>query len=65
VVGLMKTADAASPVLTPGMVLTSLLLLALLYAALMAADVYLLAKFAKAGPTPESKPVSTDEPYME
>jgi cytochrome d ubiquinol oxidase subunit I len=65
VVGLMKTADAASPVLTPGMVLTSLLLLALLYAALMAVDVTLLAKFAKAGPTPEGKLVSDDEPYTE
>ncbi len=50
VFGVMKTEDAYSPSVTPGMVLTSLIGFTLLYGVLMAADVYLLSKFAKAGP---------------
>lgn len=50
VFGLMKTADAVSPNLTPAMVLTSLILFTLVYGVLMFADVYLLVKFAKSGP---------------
>jgi cytochrome bd ubiquinol oxidase subunit I len=50
VFGLMKTADAISPTLTSGMVLASLIGFALLYGILMVADVYLLVKYAKAGP---------------
>ena len=50
VYGLLKTEDAMSPGLTTGMILFSLIGFALIYAALMGADVYLLAKFAKAGP---------------
>lgn len=50
VYGLMKTSDAFSPNITPGMVLTSLLVLTLVYGLLMVADVYLLVKYAKAGP---------------
>lgn len=50
VFGVMKTEDAYSPTVTAGMVLTSLIGFTLLYAVLMAADVYLLSKFAKAGP---------------
>lgn len=46
--GLLKTTDGVSP-LSPGMVLASLIGYTLIYAALMVADVYLLAKFAKAG----------------
>jgi cytochrome bd ubiquinol oxidase subunit I len=49
VVGLMKTADAVSPNLTAGMVLTTLIGFILIYGLLMAVDVYLLAKFARAG----------------
>jgi cytochrome bd ubiquinol oxidase subunit I len=49
VYGEMKTADAFSPNLTPGMVLTTLIVFTLVYALLMFADVYLLAKYAKAG----------------
>ncbi len=47
VFGLMKTQDAVSPTVSPGMVLLSLVVFTLLYGALMAADVYLLAKFAR------------------
>ena len=47
VFGLMKTQDAVSPTVSPGMVLLSLVVFTLLYGALMVADVYLLAKFAR------------------
>lgn len=53
VMGLMKTEQAFSPNLTNGMVWLTLIVFTLVYAALMAADVYLLNKFAKAGPPPE------------
>jgi len=53
VYGVMKTSDAVSPVLTPGMVLTSLIGFSLIYALLMVADAYLLVKTAKAGPDAE------------
>ena len=49
VFGLMKIDQAVSPTVTSGMVLTSLLGFTLVYAALMAADVYLLRKYARAG----------------
>ena len=47
--GLLKTENAMSPNLSAGMVLFSLIGFGLTYAALMAADVYLLVKYAKAG----------------
>ena len=50
VFGLMKTEDAFSPNLTAGMVLTTLMVFTLVYGALMVADVYLLAKYARGGP---------------
>jgi cytochrome d ubiquinol oxidase subunit I len=50
VYGLKKTADAFSPNLNVGMVLTSLIIFILIYGVLMVADVYLLVKYAKAGP---------------
>lgn len=53
VYGLMKTADAVSPSVTVGMVLTSLIGFTLVYGGLMAADLYLLVKYAKAGPSRE------------
>jgi len=54
VYGLMKTEEAVSPTVTGGMVLFSLLTFTLLYGVLMVADIYLLAKYAKAGPSQES-----------
>lgn len=48
--GLMKTEQAVSPNLTPGMILFSLIGFFLLYVGLIIADVYLLANFAKQGP---------------
>ncbi len=55
VFGVLKTADAISPTVTVGLVLTSLIVFTLLYGGLMAADVYLLVKFAKAGPLARRK----------
>ena len=48
--GLLKTEDAVSPNLTPGMVLFSLIGYVLIYAVLIVVDVKLLARFAKEGP---------------
>ena len=50
VYGLMKTDAGFSPNLTPGLVLASLVIFTLVYALLMVADIYLLTKYAKAGP---------------
>lgn len=61
VVGLMKTEEAFSPNLTTGMVLTTLIVFTLVYAVLIFADVYLLRKFAKAGPDAPSEPASVAE----
>jgi cytochrome bd ubiquinol oxidase subunit I len=55
VMGLLKTADAVSPSITAGMVLTSLIGFLLIYGLLMAVDVYLLAKFARAGIFPPAE----------
>ena len=56
VYGLLKTEDAISPGLGPGLIWMSLIGFALVYAVLMGVDVYLLAKFAKAGPSsPEAE----------
>jgi len=65
VFGLMKTEDAFSPSLTPGVVLVSLVLFTLVYGVLMVADVYLLTRFAKAGPLGLEKPVAITEAYWE
>jgi len=53
VFGLMKTDQAVSPTVSGGMVLTSLVIFTLLYGALMVADVYLLAKYARSEPGQE------------
>lgn len=56
VYGLLKTQNAFSPNLTTGMVLTSLIVFTVVYGALMVADIYLLVKFAKVNPQPETQP---------
>jgi cytochrome d ubiquinol oxidase subunit I len=58
VYGLMKIEDAASPNVTAGMLLTSLIGYVLVYGLLIAATIYLMVKFAKAGPA------ATDEPNL-
>jgi len=50
VYGLMKTSDGVSIVVDGGEVLATLILFTLVYGVLMVADVYLLVKYAKAGP---------------
>jgi cytochrome bd ubiquinol oxidase subunit I len=64
VFGLMRTDQAFSPNLQPGMVLASLVLLTLVYGVLMAADVFLLVRTAKAGP--EGSPaIKAGQPAVE
>ncbi len=58
VYGLMKTEQAVSPTLTGEMVLFSLVGFTLLYGALMAVDIYLLRKFAIAGPNDDRRPTN-------
>jgi cytochrome d ubiquinol oxidase subunit I len=48
--GLLKTEDAVSPNLGVGTALFSLITFVVIYAVLMAVDIYLLCKYAKAGP---------------
>ncbi|NTV35695.1 MAG: cytochrome ubiquinol oxidase subunit I [Anaerolineaceae bacterium] len=70
VFGILKTKDGVSPNVTAGMVWTSLILFTLVYALLMFADVYLLVKFAKAGPAAaeteqKERPANEFEAYVE
>ena len=60
VYGLMKIEDGRSPVVSGGSVLFSLIVFTVLYGALMVADVYLLQKFAKAGPSSVEAGAGTD-----
>lgn len=64
VFGLMKTENAFSSNLTPGMVLTTLILFTLVYALLIVADVYLLQKYAKAGPVAPAADAVVEEGYL-
>jgi cytochrome d ubiquinol oxidase subunit I len=48
--GLLKTEQGVTPTNTAGMVLFTLLGFVVIYALLMVADLYLLTRFAKAGP---------------
>jgi len=58
VYGLMKIRDAVSPTVGAGSMLISLIGFGVIYALLMAADIYLLRKFAKAGITAEKDNIS-------
>ena len=60
VFGLLKTEAAVSPILTPGLVLTSLIGFTVVYGLLMVVDVFLLVKFAKAGPPARIRPETRD-----
>jgi cytochrome d ubiquinol oxidase subunit I len=65
VFGVMTIDKGVSPGVTAGEVLTTLVGFTLLYAALMAADLYLLARFAKAGiHPPASDPDEATEPGL-
>ncbi|MCL4560486.1 MAG: cytochrome ubiquinol oxidase subunit I [Chloroflexi bacterium] len=66
VFGLMKTAQGVSPTVNTGMVVASLFILTLLYGFLMVVDVFLLVKFAKAGPVPEETRLEPEgETYLD
>lgn len=54
VYSILKTADAVSPNVTVGMVSASLIGFALIYGTLMVVDIFLLRKYAAAGPQDES-----------
>lgn len=62
VFGLQKTADAVSPTASTGAVFFSLLAFTLLYGVLMAADVYLLARFARGQARLEETPAGQAAP---
>jgi len=62
VYGLMKIEDAVSPTVSGGAVLTTLIGFTLIYAALMAADIYLLVKYARAGLGSSPAEGEDDEP---
>jgi cytochrome d ubiquinol oxidase subunit I len=65
VFGLLKTKDAVSQVVSPGVALTSLIGFALVYGVLMVVDVYLLQRFARLGPEDETSPQpAVDEPDL-
>jgi cytochrome d ubiquinol oxidase subunit I len=55
VFGLQRVEDAVSPNVTVGMLAISLVAFVVIYGVLMAADVYLLAKFARRGPEDEAE----------
>ncbi len=63
VFGLMKIENGVSVSVVPGMVLASLILFAVVYAVLMAADIYLLQKFAGAGGSTPA-PGETDDALL-
>jgi cytochrome d ubiquinol oxidase subunit I len=56
VYGLLLTADAVSPNISVAQVMTSLLGFTVIYGILLVVDVYLLVKFAKAGPQVDHLP---------
>jgi cytochrome d ubiquinol oxidase subunit I len=60
VFGLIKLEDSVSTVVSPGMVLFTLIGYFLVYSGLILATVHLLRKYAKAGPTP-AQPISMGE----
>jgi len=64
VFGLVKLEEGVSPTVTPGMLWISLIGYILVYGLLIIATVYLLIKFAKAGPqaTDEQRPDQLEEP---
>lgn len=63
VYGLLKIEDGISPLVTGGQVLFTLIGFTLIYGLLMVADVYLLVKYAKAGPqNGEEQQITQGEP---
>jgi len=63
VYGLEKTKDAASPAVSAGEVVVTVVGFTLIYGLLMGIDVWLIVRFAKAGPLEEDPAVSPIEAY--
>jgi cytochrome d ubiquinol oxidase subunit I len=61
VFGVLRTADGVSPSIGAGLVLTSLIVLTLLYGALAVIDGVLMVRYAKAGPPPPAEDAPTDD----
>ncbi len=61
VFGLLKTADAYSPSVSTGEVVTSLVAFLTVYSALIAVDIYLLAKYARSDPQAAIKPAGIED----
>jgi len=61
VFGVLRTADGDSPGVTAGMVLTSLIILTLLYGALAVIDGVLMVRYAKVGPPPPAADAPDDD----
>jgi cytochrome d ubiquinol oxidase subunit I len=61
VYGQMFTRDGVSPLVGPGLVITSMTVLGLLYLALAVVEVGLIVRYAKAGP-PEAEPSDVEPP---
>jgi cytochrome d ubiquinol oxidase subunit I len=64
VLGLLKTADAASPTVGAGSVLITLVVFTLIYGALAVADVYLLVKYAKDDGIRDQEPGEDETPSL-
>jgi cytochrome d ubiquinol oxidase subunit I len=63
VYSLMFTRNGVSPLVGPGLVATSLIVLALLYLVLALIEVGLLVRYAKAGPPPADEPVIGEDEH--
>ncbi len=61
VFGLLQTKSGVSPTVPPGVVLLSLISFALTYGVLMIVDIFLLTKYAKAGPNESEASVESEE----
>jgi len=64
VFGLIKLEDSVSPTVTGASVLISLIGFTLIYGALMIADIYLLTKYAKAGPSTQAKTAISEDDQL-
>jgi cytochrome d ubiquinol oxidase subunit I len=64
VFGLLKTAQAVSPTVNAGSVLTTLIVFSLIYGILAVADVYLLIRYAKGEQQPESGTENEEAPSL-
>ncbi len=65
VYGYLKTSDSVSPNLTIGMLWTTVIGFTAIYGALMAVDIYLLAKYAKKIEVEEPKQTEDEKPYWD